>query len=232
MGKDILVIGSEIKLFKEIERYYMDSAVDICYAENIQKAAYKIQMRECCLIILDIAPSDDSADETIAAIREKSPVPILVLMGDAGNAGKVAALKSGADNVLEKPFSMEILLAQMEALLRRYTELNQATHDSGEIICYGNLLLDMGRREVFIDGQEILLPHKEYEILLYMLQNRWRTLTSEQIYEAVWKDAYLDDKAVIFYHIGQLRRLLGDGWIETVYGVGYRLCNKSENKKN
>mgnify|MGYP002516495204 FL=1 len=75
------------------------------------------------------------------------------------------------------------------------------------------------------------MPYKEYEILLYMLKNRWRTLTSEQIYEAVWKEAYLDDKSIFFYRIGQLRRLMGEGWIETVYGVGYRLCNKAENQR-
>ena len=99
---------------------------------------------------------------------------------------------------MEKPFTIEILAAQIEALLRRYTEPNHITYKDGEIICYGNPLLDMGRREVFIDDQAIMLPYKEYKILLYMLKNRWRTLTFEQIYEAIWKETYLDDKSVRF----------------------------------
>ena len=193
MEKDILVVSGDIKLYKEIQNRLTDSVVDVCHASNIQEATYRIQLHDCCLIILDLSSLDGSPDEMIVAMRERIPVPILVLLEDAENSDKVSALKKGADNVLEKPFSMEILLAQIEALLRRYTELNHITYGGGEIICYDSLLLDMGRREVSIDGKGIILPHKEYEILLYMLKNRWRTLTSEQIYEAVWKEAYLGD---------------------------------------
>ena len=138
-----------------------------------------------------------------------------MLLGNGNNSEKIGALKNGADNVLENSVTIEVLMAQIEALVRWYTELNHIEYKSGEIIYYGSLLLDLGRREVFIDGQEIWLPYKEYEILLYMLKNCWRILTFEKIYEAVWKEVYLDDKSVIFYHIGKLR------WIETVYGVGY-----------
>ncbi len=232
MGKNILIISSDRKLSDEIEKCFVNQIVDVCYICSVQEAIYKIQLNDCCLIILDFASLKQCGDEAIIMVRKYSPVPILALLNDRNNSNKVAALKNGADNVLERPFTIEVLLAQIEALLRRYTELNHITSDNGEIICYGSLLLDIGRREVFIDGKEIILPHKEYEILFYMLKNRWRTLTFEQIYEAVWKDTYLDDKSVIFYHIGQLRRLIGEGWIETVYGIGYRLYNKSENGKN
>lgn len=231
MEKNILMISSDRKLFDEIDKYFENQVVDTCYICNIKEAIYKIQLNECCLIILDLASLKYCGDEIIITMRKYSPAPILVLLGNGNNLNKITALKNGADNVLEKPFAFEVLLAQIEALLRRYTEFNHITYKNGEIICYGTLLLDMGRREVSIDGQEIILPYKEYEILLYMLKNRWRTLTSEQIYEAVWKEAYLDDKSIIFYHIGQLRRLMGEGWIETVYGVDYRLCNKAENQR-
>ncbi len=226
MEKNILIISGDRKLFEEIEKCFVNQIVDVCYICSVQEAICKIRLKDCCLIILDFASLKQCEDEAIIMIRKYSPVPILVLLSDRSNSNKVSALKSGADNVLEKPFTIEVLLAQIEALLRRYTELNHITCENSEIICYGSLLLDMGRREAFIDGKEILLPHKEYEILLYMLKNRWRTLTFEQIYEAVWKDTYLNDKSVIFYHMGQLRRLMGEGWIETVYGVGYRLYNK------
>lgn len=232
MGKNILIISGDRKLFGEIEKRFVNQIVNVCYICSVQEAIYKIQLNDCCLIILDFASLKQCGDEAIIIVRKYSPVPILALLSDRNNSNKVSALKNGADNVIERPFAIEVLLAQIEALLRRYTELNHIAYDNGEIICYGSLLLDMGRREVFIAGKDILLPNKEYEILLYMLKNRWRTLTSEQIYEAVWKDTYLDDKSVIFYHMGQLRRLIGEGWIETVYGVGYRLYNKSENRKD
>lgn len=228
MEKYILIISSDRKLSDEIEKCFVNQIVGVCYICSVQEAIYKTQLNDCCLIILDFASLKQCGDEAIIMIRKYSPVPILALLSERSNSDKVAALKNGADNVLERPFTIEVLLAQIEALLRRYTELNHMTSDNGEIICYGSLLLDIGRREVFLDGKKISLPHKEYDILLYML----KTLTFEQIYEAVWKDTYLDDRSVIFYHIGQLRRLIGEGWIETVYGVGYRLYDKSENGKN
>ena len=223
-----MIISSDRKLSDEIEKCFVNQIVGVCYICSVQEAIYKTQLNDCCLIILDFASLKQCGDEAIIMIRKYSPVPILALLSERSNSDKVAALKNGADNVLERPFTIEVLLAQIEALLRRYTELNHMTSDNGEIICYGSLLLDIGRREVFLDGKKISLPHKEYDILLYML----KTLTFEQIYEAVWKDTYLDDRSVIFYHIGQLRRLIGEGWIETVYGVGYRLYDKSENGKN
>lgn len=226
MERDILVAGTSIKLYDEVKRGIVNPMGGICYTSEIQEAVYRVGAHDYCMVILDMALPDNRAGQAVAAIREKSPVPILVLLDKARVSDKVSVLKKGADNILEKPCPTEMLLAQMEALLRRYTELNHITYNGGDIICYGGLVLDIGRREVSIDGKEILLPCKEYEILLYMLKNRWRTLTSEQIYEAVWKEAYLDDKSVIFYHMGQLRRLMGEGWIETVYGVGYRLYNK------
>ena len=95
-----------------------------------------------------------------------------MLLGNGNNSEKIGALKNGADNVMENSVTIEVLMAQIEALVRRYTEQNHIDYKSSEIIYYGSLLLDLGRREVFIDGQEIWLPYKEYEILLYMLKNR------------------------------------------------------------
>lgn len=201
MGKNILIISSDRKLSDEIEKCFVNQIADVCYICSVQEAIYKIQLNDCCLIILDFASLKQCGDEAIIMVRKYSPVPILALLNDRNNSNKVAALKNGADNVLERPFTIEVLLAQIEALLRRYTELNHITSDNGEIICYGSLLLDIGRREVFIDGKEIILPHKEYEILFYMLKNRWRTLTFEQIYEAVWKDTYSHAYKLVFEYI-------------------------------
>ncbi len=150
MGKNILIISSDRKLSDEIEKCFVNQIVDVCYICSVQEAIYKIQLNDCCLIILDFASLKQCGDEAIIMVRKYSPVPILALLNDKNNSNKVAALKNGADNVLERPFTIEVLLAQIEALLRRYTELNHITSDNGEIICYGSLLLDIGRREVFI----------------------------------------------------------------------------------
>uniref|UniRef100_UPI002A81B4C8 winged helix-turn-helix domain-containing protein n=1 Tax=Hungatella effluvii TaxID=1096246 RepID=UPI002A81B4C8 len=85
------------------------------------------------------------------------------------------------------------------------------------------ILLDTANRIVSVSGENITLTRKEYEILLYLLTHRRQVLTFEQIYNAVWKDVFIGDNSVIFFHVAQLRKKLGGNWIENVYGVGYRM---------
>ncbi len=225
MTKDILVITCDAGSFHGIqERITMDD-IHIFYVDSMKEAVWKIQIHSFCLIILDIPLLDGMEIEKIITFRQMNPMPILVLSEDTGVTERVNALKSGADDFLQKPYDMEECVARIQALLRRYTELNYVTENHYKIVSYNGLLLDTGRRLLSVNGKEIALTPKEYGILELLLKNRRQIMTYEQIYEAVWKGAYLGDadKEVVFYQIGQLRRKIGKERIESVYGTGYRL---------
>lgn len=225
MRKCILIIGDDLDFFNDIRGCFVDGAVDCHRAESVKEALWKMELNIYCLILLNVAREDAGYNDKICALRNENPIPLLVLMEHASTSQKISILQNGADCVMEKPLANKMVAAQIKALLRRYTEWNHIMQNEKSIICCGKLLVDTGRRMVFINGKEIAMPNKEYGILLYMLKNRWRILTHEQIYEAVWKEQYLDDKSVIFYHMGELRRRLGEGWIENVHGIGYRMCS-------
>ncbi len=224
MTIDILVITHNSMPFHGIqERLGMN--ITFSYATSINEAIWKIQMHSFCLTILDISFLDGAGVEYISAVREVNPMPILVFTEKDDVGERVKALKSGADDILHKPYDLDECVARIEAHLRRYTDLNYVKENQYAIVSHDGLLLDTGRRILSVNGEEIGLTPKEYGILELLMKNRRQILTYEQIYEAVWKDAYLGDadKEVVFYQVGQLRRKIGKERIESVYGMGYRL---------
>ncbi len=230
MTKDILVITRDAKLFHGIQNKLAIDHTNIYYMDSMDDAFWKIQVHSFCLIILDIPLLNGIEIEKIIALRRINPMPILVLSEDTDVTERVNVLKSGADDFLQKPYDMEECVARIQALLRRYTELNYVPENHYEIVSYDGLLLDTGRRVLSVNGKEIGLTPKEYGILELLMKNRRQIMTYEQIYEAVWKDTYLGDadREVVFYQVGQLRRKVGKERIESVYGTGYRLKEESK----
>lgn len=225
MTKNILLIGSGNEDIACIEDYFEIGVIHVKHVDSVEEAIWKMNFESYGLAILEFSDLNDTNFQEIAEIRKHSPIPILVLLKSHDVSERILALKMGADDVLVKPFIMEEYFVRIETLLRRYTELNHMEQEENFLLCYEKLMLDTGRRIASINGREIRLPGKEYDILLYLLRNRRRILTFEQIYEKVWKERYFGDKSVIFYHIGNLRRLIGKEWIKNVPGVGYCLNN-------
>lgn len=226
MKREVLVIDKSTAVYETIQRNFESETIKVSHAKTPDEGLIYMHHRNFSLIVIDLMLSESTGHEVITALREMQPMPILVLSENTSTMDQVQVLKNGADDYLEKPCDLEICLAKAQALLRRYTELNHIAGRGYAVVCHENLLLDTARRIVSFNGNEIALSRKEYEILLYLMRNKNRVLTYEQIYEAVWKDTYLNDNATIFYQIGQLRRKLGDaGLIESVHGVGYRLKN-------
>lgn len=124
--------------------------------------------------------------------------------------------------------ALDECLARAQALIRRYTQLNHIEGRNYALVSHGDLMLDTARRQVTVGNEKVILTKKEYDLLLYFLKNRNRVLTFEQIYHAVWQEAYLTDNSTIFYQVGNLRRKLKADWIETKYGVGYYIHNPGE----
>lgn len=217
----VLVIDDDLATCKEIKYNLQDETTDVYYTQFVEEAMHMIHKKPYTLVIVNVCLSQKDGMTLIQQIRKMNSLPILVLSETASIAERVAALKSGADDFLNKPYDLEECLARARALMRRYTQLNQIFERGHTLISYGNLLLDTARRQVLVGEEKVILTRKEYDILLYFVKNRNRVLTYEQIYTAVWHEEYLTDNSTIFFHVGKLRKKLKADWIESRYGVGY-----------
>ena len=170
------------------------------------------------LVVLDVMMPHQDGWEVLQEIRERSDTPVLMLtaLGDEGH--EVRGLRKGADDFVAKPFSYEVFVARVRALLRKAIQARSAEMD----VCGINI--DPATHRVLVDGEEAVLNRKEFSLLFYFLQNRNRILTREQILDALWGRDYEGDIRTIDTHVKTLRARLGvrGDRIATVRGVGYR----------
>lgn len=178
------------------------------------------------LVLLDIMLPKMDGWEVCKAIREDSVVPILMLTALSDEVDRVLGLELGADDYLTKPFSTRELLARIKALLRR-VEFDHAHVAQSEQIVAGGVTVDLDRRRVFKDGQELALRYKEFELLSLLVTNAGEVVTRAEIFDRVWGTDWLGDMRTLDVHIRWLREKLEDDpghpeYIQTVRGVGYR----------
>lgn len=229
MKKEILVIDRDEEVFEHIRDAFENEVISVSHVYTAEEGLFRMRMENYSLIIMDVALSEQSGREVIAAMRDLQPMPILILSESASTQERVAALNHGADDFLAKPYELDEYLAKAQALLRRYTELNHIAARGYAFVSHDKLLLDTARRTVLVDGEEVALSKKEFDVLHYLLKHRNQVLTYEQIYETVWNDIYMEDKSTIFFQIKQLRRKLGDPeLIKSVHGIGYRISSGNE----
>ncbi len=181
------------------------------------------------LIILDLGLPDLDGSEVIKKIREWSQVPILVLSVRAQDDDIVLALNSGADDYVVKPFSIDVLLARLRAVLRKSVR----EEAGGSEMVNGPLKMDLLRHEVYRNGEVLPLSPKEYELLRYFMTHKGRMLTHKQILKEVWGPAHADDTQYLRVYIGQLRQKIEPDPAHSSYivnepGIGYRM---EEHKK-
>lgn len=220
---NVLIIDADLENCKRIKYSLQNADTNAYYTHSIMEALNMIREKTYTLIIMDVLLSQNGGLDVLREIRQMDETPILALSEQASASERVLALNCGADDVLNKPYDLEECLARAQALMRRYTKQNNIGERGYALVSHEDILLDTAKRMVSVAGKNIVLTRKEYEILLYMLTHRRQVLTFEQIYSAVWKDVFLGDNSVIFFHVAQLRKKLGGDWIENVYGVGYRM---------
>lgn len=177
------------------------------------------------LVLLDLGLPDTDGKEIITKIREWSQVPIIICSVRNDDSEIVAALDLGADDYVTKPFNPDVLLARVQACLRK-----AATQEAGEPeLINGNLRMDLVRHEVFIDGEKTLFTPKEYELLRYFLLHRGKMLTHKQILKDVWGPAHAEDMQYLRVYVSQVReKIEKEGatdscTIVTEPGIGYRM---------
>lgn len=176
------------------------------------------------LIVLDVMMPGFNGWEVLERIRSHSQIPILILTALGDTDSEVEGLRMGAQDFVSKPFHPEVLLARIEVLLRSKNPLGPKE------MRIGNLRIDRGACRVYTDGKEALLTNKEYQLLLYLVENRNIALSREQILERLWGFDYEGDIRTIDTHIKMLRTDLGTcgNYVRTVRGVGYMFQTGSE----
>jgi two-component system KDP operon response regulator KdpE len=220
----ILVVDDEPQIRKFLRISLNAHGYEVVEASNGKEAVSKAALEKVDLLILDLGLPDLDGHEVIEQIREWSALPIIVLSVRAGDTEKVRALDGGAADYLTKPFSIAELMARVRAALRR-----PAGGAREPIFVHAGLKVDLGKRRVTIDGNEIRLSRKEYGILRLLATNPGRVLTHQQLLREVWGPAHIEDTHYLRIHIGHLRQKLGDDpgqprYILTEPGVGYRLA--------
>lgn len=181
-------------------------ATDIFYAMNS-----KID-----LILLDVMMPHKDGFEVLAEIRDVSLVPVVMLTAKSEEYDQLSGFKHGADDYVTKPFSPIILLAHIEAILRR------CKNNTNELINVGQIVINTESMVVTLHDKPINLTPKEYDLLLFLTDNKDTVLTRERILNEVWNYDYLGDIRTVDTHIKQLRSKIGTRYIQTIHGKGYR----------
>ena len=197
----------KIKGYETVEAGDGEEAIDVFFAD-----------KEIALIILDVMMPKMDGWEVLKTVREHSKVPVIMLTARTEETDELKGFEYGADEYISKPFSPKILVARVEAILRR-SGVNQ-----DEVVRVGGIEVDKSAHSVKIDGKEIELSFKEYELLLYFIENKGIALSREKILNNVWNYEYFGDARTIDTHVKKLRAKMGTkgDYIKTVWGMGYK----------
>ena len=216
----ILVVDDESRMRKLVRDFFVRSDYLVLEAANGQEALdlfYKD--KDIALIILDVMMPEVNGFDVLREIRNTSEVPVIMLTARGDEQDELQGFDTGADEYISKPFSPKILVARAEALLRRAGRFDAETK-----ISLGGIDLDKAAHSVKIDGKELDLSYKEFELLAYFMENNGIALSRENILNNVWNYDYFGDARTIDTHVKKLRGKMGDKGelIRTIWGMGYK----------
>ena len=218
MDYKILIADDEPEIRNLLRLYLENENYHVIEAEDGQRALDLLRAEQPELCILDIMMPKMDGWEVVKEIRKVSKVPIIMLTAKDQEQDELLGFELGVDEYISKPFSPKILVARVEAILRRTVQTE------GEQIEAGGIVMDVGGHHVSIDGKSINLSYKEFELLQYFMSNQGRALTRESILNQVWNYDYFGDARTIDTHVKKLRNKLGEkgSYIHTIWGMGYK----------
>ena len=219
MNNKILVVDDESRIRKIIRDFLVREGYVVCEAED-GEAALDIfcSNNDIDLIIMDVMMPKMDGWQLCKEVRKLSKVPILMLTAKSEEQDELKGFELGVDEYISKPFSPKILTAMVNALLRR------TTGDNEEILDIAGITVNKIAHTVTIDGKEIDLSFKEFELLTYFMENRGIALSREKILNNVWNYDYYGDARTIDTHVKKLRSKMGEKgkFISTIWGMGYK----------
>ena len=216
----ILVVDDETRMRILVKDFLVKAGFDVIEAEDGCKALDLFyEDKDIALIVLDVMMPKMDGWEVCKEIRESSKVPIIMLTARGDERDELQGFQLGVDEYIAKPFSPKILVARIEAILRRSCKL-----PGEDCVEAGGIIIDKTAHEVRSDGELIELSYKEFELLTYFVENKGIALSREKILNNVWNYDYFGDARTIDTHVKKLRSKLGDkgDMIKTIWGMGYK----------
>lgn len=216
----VLIVEDEMHIRNIVQDYFSAHGLACDLARNGEEALDLLRDHDYDAILLDILMPHMDGFQVCAAVRQRSQVPILFLTALGGEEDMLRGYALGGDDYVTKPFSLAVLLAKTQALIRR-----SRGGSGGSVFTCGEIALDPARHICTVAGQDVKLSPREYDLLLCLLRNRNQVLTREQLLDKVWGIDFEGDDRTVDVRIRSLRAALGQagGQIKTVFKTGYRL---------
>ena len=216
----ILVVDDESRMRKLVKDFLTKKNFQVLEAGNGEEAMdIFYEEKDIALIILDVMMPKMDGWEVCREIRKNSKVPIIMLTARSDERDELLGFDLGVDEYISKPFSPKILVARVEAILRRTGQSNPE-----DVLSAGGIVIDKAAHLATVDGKPMELSFKEFELLTYFLENQGIALSREKILNSVWNYDYFGDARTIDTHVKKLRNKMGDKgeYIKTVWGMGYK----------
>ena len=216
----ILVVDDEARMRKLVRDFLEREGFQVLEAgDGAEAMDLFYEEKEISLVILDVMMPKMDGWQTLREIRQSSQVPVIMLTARSEERDELQGFKLGVDEYISKPFSPKILVARVEALLRRTQKVGPS-----DVLSAGGITVDKTAHLVKIDGKEIELSYKEFELLTYFVENQGIALSREKILNSVWNYDYFGDARTIDTHVKKLRSKMGDkgSYIKTIWGMGYK----------
>lgn len=225
MAAKILIADDESRIRKLVNDFLSREGYEIIEASDGKEALDVFYDKNPDLVILDVMMPKFTGLEVCKEIRESSSVPIIILTAKDTESDELSGFSSGADEYISKPFSPKILVARVNALLRR-----SSTFNIEDVLDAGKIHIDINAHLVSVDGNEVVLSVKEFELLCYFINNQGIALSREKILDNVWDYDYFGDARTVDTHVKKLRAKLKEygKYIQTIWGMGYKFEVKEE----
>lgn len=215
----ILVVDDEARMRKLVKDFLTNKGFQVIEAGDGEEAVdIFFADKDIALVLLDVMMPKMDGWEVLKTIRKYSQVPVIMLTARGEERDELQGFSLGVDEYISKPFSPKILVARVDAILRRS---NMVSTDTLNV---GGICIDKAAHQVTIDGSEIELSYKEFELLTYFVENQGLALSREKILNNVWNYDYFGDARTIDTHVKKLRSKMGDKgeYIKTIWGMGYK----------
>ena len=224
----ILVCDDEKDIVSALRIYLEAEGYQVMEAYNGREALELLKKEELHLVLMDVMMPELDGVSALAAIRQRSNVPVIMLTAKSEDSDKVLGLTLGADDYVTKPFNPVELLARVRSQLRRYMQLGGNSPARGDVLKVGELVVDAQRGEASVNGELLNLTSTEFDILKYFVENPGKVLSPREIYTAVWKNEPYGAENTVAVHVRHIREKIEINpaeprYIKAVWGKGYRL---------
>ena len=231
MDKEVILVVDDEKEIRDLIGIYLSNdGYSVIKANNGVEALNILKDEKVDLIILDIMMPIMDGLEACMKIREDKNMPIIMLSAKSEDMDKIMGLTTGADDYVSKPFNPLELLARVKSQLRKYKRLNVIKDKDESIIEVDDLYINTNTHEIKIGDKNVRLTPREFDILLFIAKNRGIVFSVKRIYEAVWKEEFMESDNTIMVHIRKIREKIEENprkprFIKTIWGVGYKIEN-------